>query len=245
MEAERGRHVVRNLSMLAIGVFGVWGLVAPEAMTGAASGVMGRVLGSVGWMYLALCTGFLVLGAYLTLGRHGSVRLGADDARPEFSTPSWLTMLFAAGMGSGLVFWGVAEPVSHFAHPPADTLPSSAASARLAMVLANLHWGLHIWAIYAVCGLVIGYFSFRRGLPALISTPIRATLPRGRATRIIGIASDVIGVFAVVFGLAGSLVMGVLQVRSGLWEMYGLSPTTTSELDDASTVSVEETVGLR
>ena len=97
------------------------------------------------------------------------------------------------------------------------------------MVLTALHWGLHPWSIYASCALVVAYFVFRRRMPGLVSTP-RATLPRSRFTSIVGITADVVGVFAVVFGLAGSLVMGVLQVRAGLWEVYGLVPTTTVSL---------------
>jgi len=230
VQPTRSPLLVRNLSFLAVGVFGVWGLLAPQGMTEAASGLVGFVLSSVGWMYLALCSAFLVLGAFLAFGPYGGVRLGPDDSRPEFSTLSWLAMLFAGGMGAGLVFWGVAEPVSHFAHPPGEVPPGSPASARLAMVLSNMHWGLHAWAIYAVCALVIAYFTFRLDMPGLISTPIRAALPKGRATESLGIASDVIGVFAVIFGLAGSLVMGVLQVRAGLFEVYGLTPTTTASL---------------
>jgi glycine betaine transporter len=135
-------------------------------------------------------------------------------------------MLFAGGMGSGLVFWGVAEPVTHFAHPPGGIAGATPESARLSMVLTNLHWGVHAWSIYAVCALVLAYFIFRRGMPGMISTPIRATLPASTGTQVLGITSDVIAVFAVVFGLAGSLVMGVLQVRAGITEVFGLALTT-------------------
>ena len=227
MKPARDPHIVRNTSLLMVGAFGVWGLADPEGLSSVAAATVAFVFESVGWLYLVLCTGFLVLSIYLALGPYGRIRLGPDDSRPEFSTLSWLAMLFAGGMGAGLVFWGVAEPVTHFAQPPGDTPPGTAASARLAMVLTNLHWGLHAWATYAVCALVIGYFTFRRGMPGLISTPIRAALPLGRVSRSIGVVSDVIGVFAVVFGLAGSLVLGILQVRAGLQEVYQLEPTTT------------------
>jgi glycine betaine transporter len=229
---------VRNRSFVAIGVFAVWGLVSPSDMISAASGAVGFTLDTVGWLYLVLCSSFLVLAAFLALGPYGSVRLGPDDSRPDFSTLSWLSMLFAGGMGAGLLFWGVAEPVSHFSQPPGSTTPSSPEAARLAMVLTALHWGLHPWSIYASCALVVAYFVFRRRMPGLVSTPLRATLPRSRFTSIFGITADVIGVFAVVFGLAGSLVMGVLQVRAGLWEVYGLVPTTTVSLVILGAVTV-------
>ena len=205
--------------------FGIWGIASPEQMTSTSVGIVNFVLESIGWLYLALCTGFLILGAWLAFGPYGHLRLGPDDSEPEFSTPSWLAMLFAGGMGAGLVFWGVAEPVTHFANPPGSVEGSTAQAARLAMVLTNLHWGLHAWSIYAVCALVLAYFIFRRELPGLISTPIRATLPASRTTRVLGFTSDVIATFAVVFGLAGSLAMGVLQVRAGVTEVFQIAPT--------------------
>jgi glycine betaine transporter len=226
----RNTRTVRYLSFAAIGIFGIWGLLAPDGMTSTAAGAVDFVLSSVGWMYLLLTTGFVILSAWLAFGPYGHLRLGPDDSRPEFSTPSWIAMLFAGGMGSGLIFWGVAEPVTHFAHPPGITDGASAESARLAMVLSNLHWGLHAWAIYAVCALVIAYFMFRRRMPGLVSTPIRATFPLSRTTRLLGLGADVIGVFAVVFGLAGSLVLGVLQVRAGLTEVFGIPSTTLVSL---------------
>lgn len=226
----RDTRAVRYLSFTVVGIFGLWGLLAPDGMIGAAAGAVDFVLSSVGWMYLLLATAFIVLSAWLAFGQYGHVRLGPDDSRPEFSTPSWIAMLFAGGMGSGLIFWGVAEPVIHFAHPPGVTDGASPESARLAMVLTNLHWGIHAWAIYAVCGLVIAYFMFRRQMPGLVSTPIRATFPLSRTTRFLGIGADVVGVFAVVFGLAGSLVLGVLQVRAGLAEVFGIPPTTLVSL---------------
>jgi glycine betaine transporter len=105
-------------------------------------------------------------------------------------------------------------------------LGATPSAARLSMVLTNLHWGLHAWSIYAVCALVLAYFIFRRSMPGLISTPIRATLPASRSTRLLGLISDVVGTLAVVFGLAGSLAMGVLQVRAGVTDLFGISPTT-------------------
>jgi len=222
----RNGRLVLVVSFLIIFGFGILGLVAPDFVNGTTTSLVNYLLDTVGWLYLLLATSFLLLSICLAVGPYGHVRLGPDDSRPEFSTASWLAMLFAGGMGAGLVFWGVAEPVSHYAFPPGDTPPSSPASARQAMVLVNLHWGLHAWAIYAVCSLVLAYFMFRRQMPGLISTPIRATLPASRATRVLGFASDIIAVFAVVFGLTGTLVLGVLQVRAGITEVFAISPTT-------------------
>jgi len=230
LESPRHAYIVPVVSFVLVLSFGIWGLLAPELMTSASVGMVDFMLSSVGWLYLALCSGFLILSGWLALGRYRHLRLGPDDSRPEFSTASWLAMLFAGGMGSGLVFWGVAEPISHFAHPPGDVPGSTPAAARLSMMLTNLHWGLHAWSIYAVCALVLAYFMFRRGLPGLISTPIRATLTRSHSTRFLGLSADIIATFAVVFGLAGSLVMGVLQVRAGITELFGITPTTPLSL---------------
>lgn len=227
---QRNTRVVLVVSVLVVGIFGLWGLIAPSMMTSMSANAVDLVLTGLGWMYMTLTSGFLILAIWLTLSRYGRIRLGPDNSRPEFSTVSWLAMLFAGGMGSGLVFWGVAEPVSHFANPPGDVVGSSPEAARLAMVLSNLHWGLHAWSIYAVCALVIGYFMFRRNMPGLVSTPIRATLPRRKSTRVLGFTADVVGVFAVVFGLAGSLALGVLQVRAGLDEVFGIPATNTTSM---------------
>jgi choline-glycine betaine transporter len=132
--APRNARIVVIISFLLVLAFGVWGLLAPDTMTSASVGLLNYVLNSVGWLYLALCTGFVILAAVLALSPYGRLRLGPDDSRPEFSTASWLAMLFAGGMGSGLVFWGVAEPITHFAHPPGDVARASAESARLSMV---------------------------------------------------------------------------------------------------------------
>jgi len=176
------------------------------------------------WWWLLLCTLFVVLAGWLAFGPFGSIRLGKDDEKPEFSFTSWIAMLFAGGMGAGLLFWGVAEPVVHFEHPPGG-IGGTPAAARQALVVTNLHWGLHAWSIYGVCALVIAYFTFRLGKPPLISTPLRE-LFRGGAGPFAGIAADVLGVVAVVFGLAGSLAMGALQVRSGLGALFDVPPLT-------------------
>jgi len=202
---------------------GLWGVLAPDAMAGAVLGFTTWFMVGASWWWLALCSAFVILAAVLSLGPWGNIRLGADDDRPEFSTVSWIAMLFAGGMGAGLLFWGVAEPVTHFAAPP-GLEGGTPEAARAAMVITNLHWGLHAWSIYGICALVIAYFSFRRGGKPLISTPLRGLIG-GRAERRVCVAADVLGVVAVVFGLAGSLAMGALQVRSGLASTLGTPET--------------------
>jgi glycine betaine transporter len=212
---------------LSFGIGG-WGIIAPQQMTDVCLGITGYALESLDWFFLTLCTGFLILSIFLAFGPYGHLKLGADDDEPEFSTLSWLAMLFAGGMGAGLMFWGAAEPMYHYYSPPGQE-GLTAAAARSAMVITNLHWGLHAWSIYAVCALVIAYFGFRRGEPSLISTPIRHAFggKGGRQVTFWCNTADIIGVLAVIFGLAGSLTMGILQVRSGLTEVFGVPDTHT------------------
>lgn len=221
-------NVVFAVSMAFCVGIGAWGLIDPDSMTGTMLGFTNYLLNGAAWYWLLICSGFLVLSTYLAFGPYGKIRLGRDDEEPEFSTPSWIAMLFAGGMGSGLLFWGVAEPVYHFRDPP-GMVGGTAEAAREAMVITNLHWGLHAWAIYGVSALVIAYFTFRRGEKSMISTPILA-LFKGRSGPTIGHVADILGVLAVVFGLAGSLAMGTLSVRSGLGFAYGAPETVTTSL---------------
>ena len=207
------------ISLVLVAAFGAGGLIDPEGMSGSSLGFTSFMLTSIGWYWLLVSTGFLVLAGFLALGPYGRVKLGADDEQPEFSTPSWIAMLFAGGMGAGLIFWGVAEPLYHFRDPPG--MPGGTPeAARAAFKLTNLHWGLHAWSIYGICALVIAYFTFRKKKKPLISAPIESLFP-GKSGQHLGRVANVLGVFAVVFGLAGSLTMGSLQIRAGLGELLG------------------------
>ena len=133
------------VSLVIVAAFGAWGLIDPEGMSGTSLGFTTFMLNSIGWYWLLVSTGFLILAGFLAFGPYGRVRLGDDDEEPEFSTISWIAMLFAGGMGAGLIFWGVAEPLYHFRAPPG--MPGGTPdAARAAFKLTNLHWGLHAWA---------------------------------------------------------------------------------------------------
>lgn len=227
-DAKMGGHMraanpVLIVSMALCAAIGVWGVLAPVQMSNAALAFTGYALDSLDWLFMAVCTLFLALSVFLAFGPYGHIKLGADDEEPEFDTVSWLSMLFAGGMGGGILFWGVAEPIYHFTSPPGQEGLTPEA-ARTAFAITNLHWGLHAWSIYAVCALVIGYFSFRRNAPTMVSTPIAYSLGPllgRRATRGVSSVADIIGVLAVVFGMAGSLAMGTLMTRSGMNEVFG------------------------
>ena len=221
-------NTVFVVSMICCAGIGIWGLADPDSMTGTMLGFTNYSLTGISWAWLFICTFFLILSGYMAFGPYGHIRLGKDDEKPEFSTASWLAMLFAGGMGSGLLLWGPAEPMYHFVSPPGME-GGTAEAARQSLVITNLHWGLHAWAIYAICALVIAYFTFRRGQPSMISTPIKA-LFSGPAGEYLGKLADILAVMSVVFGLAGSLAMGTLAVRSGAFFAWDVPETVTVSL---------------
>ena len=222
------KNMVLIVSMALSAIIGVWSVVAPDQVTGAAVALTSGALSYLDWLFMLACTMFVLLSIYLAVGKYGDIKLGQDHEEPEFSTASWIAMLFAGGMGSGLLFWGVAEPMYHFYSPPGQEGLTTEA-ARMAFTITNLHWGFHAWAIYGVCALVIAYFVFRKNAPSMVSTPIQFALRPllgDKATDSVSLVSDVVAVMAVVFGLAGSLGMGTIMVRSGLASVFGTDPAS-------------------
>ncbi len=221
-------NIVMVVSMALCAAIGLWGVIEPDQMTNAAQALVNYSLTALDWFYLLLCTFFVVFMVVVGFSKYGDIKLGGDDEVPEFSTASWVAMLFAAGMGSGLLFWGVAEPIYHFVSPPgmAGETPEAA---RQAFVITNFHWGFHAWAIYGCCALVIAYATFRLRLPSMISTPILVGFKNilgPRSLKSVGSAADILAVIAVIFGLAGSLAMGTLMVRSGMGSVFGTDNTS-------------------
>ncbi|MFW5972967.1 MAG: BCCT family transporter, partial [Bacteroidota bacterium] len=187
------------------------GVVFDRIQTGIADGM--------GWFYILTVASFLFFIVYLFFSRFRDVRLGPDNAEPEYSYPSWFAMLFSAGMGIGLLFYSVAEPILHFADPPVVE-DGTFLAARRAMTITFFHWGFHAWAVYIVVGLSLAYFSFRHGLPLTI----RSTLYPLIGDRIYGNIGNAIDTFAVLgtmFGVATSLGLGVMQVNAGLNYLFG------------------------
>ncbi|HUW72442.1 MAG TPA: BCCT family transporter [Methyloceanibacter sp.] len=177
-----------------------------------------------GWFYGAVVSAALIMCVVLAIGHWGSVRLGADDEKPEFGWLSWTAMLFAAGMGIGLVFWSIAEPLNHYAGNPLIAAwgpnPSSIVRARVAMEITFFHWGLMPWALYAIAGLIFAYFSFRKGAPLTVRSAMRPLIG-DRVGRWPGKLADVVAIVATVFGLATSLGFGADQINAGLARLFG------------------------
>ena len=158
-------------SLIIGGGFVAWGTFAPDSLAAVAGVVLAFIIDGFGWSFVISTAIFLVFAIFLAMSRFGHIKLGHDDDKPEFTTISWVCMMFSVGMGIGLMFWGVAEPISHFGSPPHGLAPpESREAALLAMQYSYFHWALHPWAIYAVTGIVIAYFSYRRDLPVLISS---------------------------------------------------------------------------
>ena len=177
-----------------------------------------------GWVYRFTTTAVLAFGIGLLASPLGRIRLGRDDEKPAFDFANWFAMMFSAGMGIGLLFWSVSEPLTHFVRPPfAD--PGTREAAAEAMRYTFFHWGLHAWAVYAIVGLALAYFGFRRGLPLTIRSALFPVLGR-RIFGWPGHVVDVVAVCATMFGVATSLGLGVIQLNAGLHYLTGFVPTS-------------------
>ncbi len=176
-------------------------------------------------------TGFLLFVLFLALSRFGKIRLGRDGEQPEFRTVSWLSMLFAAGVGLSFLFWGVAEPASHFGVPPYGMVEAeSTGSAELGMQYTFYHWGLHPWAVYALVALAMAYFGFRRGGGGTLISSVLRPLLGDRVDGPLGKAVDILAIFAVLFGVATALGIGALQLGGGLGYVFGLPESSTVQI---------------
>lgn len=173
-----------------------------------------------GWFYILTVAIILVTAVFLFFSRYGDIKLGPDHSKPEYSNLSWLSMLFAAGMGIGLMFWGVAEPVMHYLVPP-DAQPETLAAAKESMKLVFFHWGLSAWAIYALVAVILAYFAFRQNLPLTLRSALYPLIGE-RIYGGWGHAVDIFAVLGTIIGVSTTLGMGVQQINAGLNYLYGL-----------------------
>ena len=175
-------RVVFSVAAVLVLAFIAWGVFGTDSLSAVATSVLGGIMAGGGWAFVLAATGFVVFALWLAISRYGRIPLGDDNEAPEFRTVSWIAMMFSAGMGIGLMFYGVAEPLAHFTSPPPGTVAAGTPEALdVAMATTLFHWTLHPWAIYAVVGLAIAYSTFRRGRPQLISSAFIPLFGRRRS----------------------------------------------------------------
>jgi len=215
-------------SVLFIILLVLFTMISPELANGTFSSVKNFIADKFGWLYMLSVGIFVLFVLFLAISPFGKFKLGPDHSKPAYTNFSWFAMLFSAGMGIGLMFWGVAEPVMHYVAPPTGT-KESIESAKMAMNIVFFHWGIHAWSIYALVGLVLGYFSFRHGLPLSIRSALYPLIGE-RIYGGIGHSVDTIAVLGTVFGVATSLGFGVLQINSGLNYLFDIPIGITSQI---------------
>ena len=215
-------------SAVLIAGFVGWGLLAPDSLGSVMGTALTWVIGNFGWAFVLMATAVLVLCIVLAVSPWGRLRLGPDDSRPEFSTFSWVSMMFAAGLGAGLLFYGVAEPVSHWTAPPHGLAePRSEEAALTALRYTYFHWGFNGWAMYAVMGGAMAYFAFRKNQPVLVSATFTPILGPNATTRPLGRLIDALAIVATLFGTATALGLNGLQLNSGLDYLFDVPKSNT------------------
>ena len=205
--------------IVAIMLFAV---LAPEVADAAFKSVQAAIVENASWYYVLTVAIILLVCVYLGVSRYGNIKLGPDHSRPDYKNISWFAMLFSAGMGIGLMFFGVAEPVMHFLTPPLGE-GGTVEAAREAMRLTFFHWGLHAWAVYAIVALILAFFSYRHNLPLTLRSALYPLIG-DKIYGPIGHAVDVFAVVGTLFGLATSLGYGALQVNAGLNHLFPAIP---------------------
>ena len=211
-------------TVIIIAIFIAIVIIAPSSFEFLTQQLKQWITDSFSWFYVLSVAVFLILLIYIACSASGKIKLGPDHSQPEYSNGSWFAMLFTAGMGIGLMFFGVAEPVMHYVSPPSGD-PESIASAQQALRITFFHWGLHAWAIYAVVGLALAYFAYRHNLPLKTRSALYPIIGK----KIYGPWGDSIDTFATigtVFGVATSLGFGVTQINSGLHYLFGVEQSS-------------------
>ncbi|RWZ52725.1 BCCT family transporter [Labedella phragmitis] len=225
-QTNRAFRTDRVVFGVAIGfavAFIAWGVLGGESLGATASGALAWVVEYMGFFFTTLATVILIFMLYVGFGRYGRIRLGRDDEEPEYKVFSWISMLFAAGMGIGLVFWGAAEPLTFFESPPPGTVEAGTIEAmHTAQVQVLFHWGPQAWSFYALVGGAIAYGAYRKGRTPLISSIFAPLLGEQRTNGPVGKIIDIFAIIVTLFGTAASLGLGALQIGHGVELVTGL-----------------------
>ncbi|MBT2757917.1 BCCT family transporter [Mesobacillus foraminis] len=213
-----------SVSVLILLVF--VGVAMPATLESVTGSLQSYITDAFGWYYLIVVTMFVVVCLYLLVSPAGRIKLGKQEDKPEFSRPTWLAMLFSAGMGIGLVFYGAAEPISHYAISSPTGEVGTDQGMKDAMRFTFFHWGIHAWAIYGIVALCLAYFTFRKGEVGLISATLKPIIGK-QANGLIGKVIDVIAVIATVIGVATTLGFGAVQINGGVSYLFGIPSNIT------------------
>ncbi|KDR94734.1 glycine betaine transporter [Peptoclostridium litorale DSM 5388] len=235
--AKKPDNTVFYASMAIVIAIVGWGLAAQASFATFADNLLAYLSNTFGWAYLLAMFVFVVFAAILAFSKYGDLKLGPDDSTPDFSTKSWFAMLFGAGMGIGLVFWGVAEPIYHYLGPVGAEAGTPEA-VDFAFKTSFKHWGFHPWANYSIIGLALAYMQFRKGKPGLISSIFIPLVGDKAVQGVFGKTVDILAVFATVAGVATSLGMGTLQIGSGISYIFGVEQTMFMNLMIIAVVTV-------
>ncbi|MFT9849393.1 glycine betaine uptake BCCT transporter [Aneurinibacillus sp. REN35] len=231
-DIKRASHnnVVFWASAAIVLLFVIAGVVAPGGFAKYASAIFDFTTINFGWFYLLSMVFFVGFCLFMAFSRYGKIKLGADHEKPEYSFFTWISMLFSAGFGAGLVFWGVAEPMTHFASPPFKGMePQSAEAARTAMRYTFFNWGIHQWSVFAVVGLGLSYFQFRKKSNSLISSTLQPVMGK-RKSYYLKNGINILAVIATITGVATSFGMSVLQINGGLKYVFSIPDHTWVQL---------------
>ncbi|MBI9062636.1 MAG: BCCT family transporter [Marinilabiliaceae bacterium] len=217
------------ISLLIIATLVITTLWVGKPMEKYFSQIQTTVANNTGWFFILVVNVLLLFAIYMGFSKFGKIRLGGKDAKPEFSTKGWYSMLFSAGMGIGLLFWSVAEPILHFASNPLTDNADKIEAAKSAMRITFLHYGVHVWGTYAIVGLALAFFTFNRKLPLTIRSVFHP-LFGDKIYGPIGDAIDIVSVIATIFGLATTLGFGVQQVNAGLNYLFGIEASINTQI---------------
>ena len=237
-----GMSIASKGMIVAVVIFTVLNVDLANSVYGA---IKDWITASLSWYYISVVSIILIFVFYLMFSKYGDIKLGREDEQPEFSTFSWFCMLFSAGLGLGLLYWSVAEPIYHFQENPfiemAGIEPLTEEAAQVAIRLTLFHWGLHGWAVYVLVGLTLAYFTYRKGLPLAMRSGLYPLIGE-KIYGPYGHAADLLAVFGTVFGLATSLGLGATAVNAGFDRLFGFELSVTNQLVLIGVISVAGTL---
>ncbi|MBB6449171.1 glycine betaine transporter [Geomicrobium halophilum] len=208
-------NIVFGISAILVLLFVLWGAINPESLEAAANTALNFTIENFGWFYMLATAFFVAFSVFLVFSPFGRIRLGKSDDRPEYPFYTWIGMIFAAGIGVGFVFWGVAEPVLYYLDPPEGITPETAEAAEAGLRYGSFHWSLHVWAIFGVVGLTLAYVQFRKDKPALISSAFASYFGK-QMEKWPGKTIDTFAVLSTAMGVATTFGLSALQMSGGL-----------------------------